>query len=232
MSKTVSNLDEQVRESLRQRISSGDLGAGAHLSELKLSKEFNVSRTPIREALCALAADGLVEMVPHRGAFVRTVNESEQWDQHYVYSQMMGLGARMAAERAGIETMMDLETAISFMSTSDLKAFTKACESVNEIIIATASSETFTSAITSISRRMMNSPVWMSEEDSSKMESVKQEYTYLLGAFKRQKGDAAEKTMRNLMSIFGSELQNEESLEAISASAQSSSETTTSASIN
>lgn len=207
MSKVIANLDEKVREQLRGRIASGDLGAGAHLSELKLSKEYNVSRTPIREALCALAADGLVEMVPHRGAFVRTVSENEQWDQHYVYSQMMGLAARMTAEGAGIETMMDLETAISFMSTTDYAAFAKACDSINELIMNTAGSETLGQVMTSISRRMISAPTWLSEETAEeKMKSIKQEYTYLLGALKRQKGDAAEKTMRNLMSMFGEEL--------------------------
>ena len=104
MANTVSNLDEQVREQLRGRIVSGDLSGGAHLSELKLSKEFNVSRTPIREALCALAADGLIEMVPHRGAFVRTITETEQQDSMFIYSQLVSLAARTAVERAGIET--------------------------------------------------------------------------------------------------------------------------------
>lgn len=115
MAKTVSNLDEQVRESLRTRIVSGDLGSGAHLSELKLSKEFNVSRTPIREALCALAADGLVEMVPHRGAFVRTVEATETIDQHYIYNQMIAMATRVATERAGIESLMALENAVAAM---------------------------------------------------------------------------------------------------------------------
>ena len=206
MSKVIANLDEKVREQLRSRIATGDLGAGAHLSELKLSKEYNVSRTPIREALCALAADGLVEMVPHRGAFVRTVNENQQWDQHFVYSQMMGICARMTAENAGIETLMDLETAIGFLSTNDMTAFMKASESINELIVTTAGSETLSSVMTSVSRRMVSSPTWLSEESTEKMSSIKQEYTYLLGAMKRQKGDAAEKTMRGLMSMFGEEL--------------------------
>ena len=107
MANTVSNLDEKVRESLRGRIVSGDLSGGAHLSELKLSKEFNVSRTPIREALCALAADGLIEMVPHRGAFVKTFTADEQQDTQFVYSQLISLATRTAVERAGIETLMD-----------------------------------------------------------------------------------------------------------------------------
>lgn len=197
---TVSNLDEQVRESLRTRIVSGDLGGGAHLSELKLSKEFNVSRTPIREALCALAADGLVEMVPHRGAFVRTVESSESADQHYIYNQMSALAARVAAERSGMEDWMNLENAINALDSSNTSTFVASAEKVNETIMAIASSPSLNVAINSVQRRMISSAMWL--EDSSKMEEIKKEYSFLLGAFKRQKGDAAEKTMRQIMTTF------------------------------
>lgn len=196
----VSNLDDKVREQLRNRIASGELGGGSHLSELKLSKEFSVSRTPIREALCALAADGLIEMVPHRGAFVRTVTASEQADQMYIYAQMMGIAARMASERGGIETIMDMETTLSFMNTNDQTAFTKAVSSMNTLIRTTAQSPALESAIVDLERRMMGNIGTVS--DTEVMASIKQEYTYLLGAVKRKKPDAAEKTMRGLMAMF------------------------------
>ena len=100
MSQPQGNLDSMVRESLRQKIISGELDGGFHLSELKISKEYNVSRTPVREALCALAADGLVEMVPHRGAFVAHAAPHSKTDQLTVYTLLMGLAAKMAAEKA------------------------------------------------------------------------------------------------------------------------------------
>lgn len=205
---TVSNLDEQVRESLRTRIVSGDLNGGAHLSELKLSKEFNVSRTPIREALCALAADGLIEMVPHRGAFVRTVDSSESADQHYIYNQMVSMSARVAAERSGMEDWMNLENAISSLDTSSTSSFVSSAESVNQAILSIASSSSLNVALESVKRRMVSETMWL--EDSSKMEEIKKEYSFLLGAFKRQKGDAAEKTMRQIMTTFSKSSSNEE----------------------
>ena len=109
-----SNLDTMVRESLRDKILNGELDGGFHLSELKISKDYNVSRTPVREALCALAADGLVEMVPHRGAFVTHVPTSTKVDQLQSYSLFLGLAAKLAAEKASIEALMDLETAFAF----------------------------------------------------------------------------------------------------------------------
>lgn len=200
MANTVSNLDEKVRESLRGRIVSGDLSGGAHLSELKLSKEFNVSRTPIREALCALAADGLIEMVPHRGAFVKTFTADEQQDTQFVYSQLISLATRTAVERAGIETLMDLETSISGMPTTSTTEFVTYAEGIISAIRNIAASPALDKAITAVERGMTTAPMWLN--DGSSMEQIKQEFTYLLGAFKRQKADAAEKTMRQIMSLF------------------------------
>lgn len=200
MANTVSNLDEQVREQLRGRIVSGDLSGGAHLSELKLSKEFNVSRTPIREALCALAADGLIEMVPHRGAFVRTITETEQTDNSNVYSQLISLATRTAVERAGIETMLELETMFSGVPTTNTVDFVKYAEGIISSIIEMAQSPALVKAIAAVERGMTSTPIWLN--DIKQMETIGQEYTYLLGAFKRQKADAAEKTMRQIMSHF------------------------------
>lgn len=200
MSNTVSNLDEQVREALRSRIASGDLSGGAHLSELKLSKEFNVSRTPIREALCALAADGLIEMVPHRGAFVRTINESEQQDSLFIYGQLVSLATRTAVERSSIETLMDLETMFSSFPTTGTADFVKYAEGVVSAIIEIAQSPALVKAINAVERSMTTSSLWLN--DSKDMDAIRQEFTYLLGAFKRQKADVAEKTMRNIMGLF------------------------------
>lgn len=197
MAKTVSNLDEQVKESLRTRIVSGDLSGGAHLSELKLSKEFNVSRTPIREALCALAADGLIEMVPHRGAFVRNLEVEEKADQHFVYNQIVSMASRISAERAGIEEMLELENTIGSMDTSSTEKFVGSAQKVHSLILKIANSPTLNVAIETIERRMISETMWLDSSES--IESIQKEYTYLLAAFKRQKGDAAEKTMRQIM---------------------------------
>ena len=214
--KTVSNLDEKVRESLRNRIVSGDLGSGAHLSELKLSKEFNVSRTPIREALCALAADGLVEMVPHRGAFVRTVSETEFSDQQFIYSQLIAMAARIAVERAGIESNMQLETEINNIDFSSTVSLVKCAESLNNSILEIASSDALQTAVNAVSRRMLSAPLWLN--DQTQLENIKKEYSYLAGAFKRGKADVAEKSMRQLMTFFSEQSQTHQEMSSVSTS--------------
>lgn len=64
------NLREVVYEKLKDAVVAGVIPAGAKLSELDLSKQFDVSRTPVREAIRQLAETGLVTLEPRRGAFV------------------------------------------------------------------------------------------------------------------------------------------------------------------
>ncbi len=196
-----SNLDTMVRESLRDKILNGDLDGGFHLSELKISKEFNVSRTPVREALCALAADGLVEMVPHRGAFVTHVPTSTKVDQLQSYSLFLGLAAKLAAEKASIEALMELETAFTFAQDESIASqqYLSAMETALELLEKTAASPTVTEAISMVKRRTNMSELWATTLNQKK--ELNTQFVTLLGALKRKKGDAAEKTMRQLATL-------------------------------
>jgi len=196
-----SNLDTMVRENLREKILNGDLDGGYHLSELKISKEYNVSRTPVREALCALAADGLVEMVPHRGAFVTHVPSSTKVDQLQSYGLFMGLAAKLAAEKASIEALMDLESAFAFTTQDDLSsdAYLTAAQTALEMMQRTAASPTVDEAITMVQRRTNMAEIWATAMGSRK--ELNNQFLTLLTALKRKKGDAAEKTLRTLATI-------------------------------
>lgn len=63
---------DTTAQALRDRILSGDIPAGSRLGEADLAEQLAVSRTPVREALSRLAAEGLVDLVPNRGARVAT----------------------------------------------------------------------------------------------------------------------------------------------------------------
>ena len=76
------NLSDQAYDELVNRIVSGAFPAGVTLQEEKLSAEFGISRTPVREALQRLAAEGLVEQLPRRGYRV-SLPEDEALDELY-----------------------------------------------------------------------------------------------------------------------------------------------------
>ena len=69
-------LHEQVARKLRAMLVEGRIAAGAKLNERELSERLQVSRTPLREAIRQLAAEGLVALLPHRGAGLRARRES------------------------------------------------------------------------------------------------------------------------------------------------------------
>lgn len=75
-----SSLADQVGDSLKQRILSGDLAAGMMIPEEQLAAQFGVSRTPIREAIRRLAEYGLVVLKPRSHAQVRQISEKEASD--------------------------------------------------------------------------------------------------------------------------------------------------------
>lgn len=67
----------EVAELLRQRIFSRELAPGSHIDELKIAEALGISRTPLREALKVLAAEGLVTMKVRRGAYVTDMSEQD-----------------------------------------------------------------------------------------------------------------------------------------------------------
>jgi DNA-binding GntR family transcriptional regulator len=98
------SLSERVTQELRQAILSRRHKPGERLVEDRLSVELGVSRVPIREALHALAAEGLVDVQPRRGATVAAVSPEVARDLVEVRATLEGLNARLAARHreAGI----------------------------------------------------------------------------------------------------------------------------------
>jgi DNA-binding GntR family transcriptional regulator len=88
-----------VRETIREAILAGDLAPGQRLVEAFLTERFGVSRPSIRAALGRLAAEGIVELVPNRGAIVRQLRRKEIFDRYQIREQLEGLAAGLAAER-------------------------------------------------------------------------------------------------------------------------------------
>lgn len=96
---------ERVAHILRDRIVKGDLASGERLVERQLSAELSVSRTPIREALKLLQADGLIEISLHRGAQVAPYRATDALDLFEVISVLEGRAARRLAETILPETL-------------------------------------------------------------------------------------------------------------------------------
>lgn len=105
-------LREIVFETLREAIISGKLLPGERLMEIQLAEEMGVSRTPVREAIRKLELEGLVVMVPRKGAYVAGMTVKEMVDVFEVRTALEGLAAGLAAERATAEEIEEMERAV------------------------------------------------------------------------------------------------------------------------
>lgn len=102
-------LYEEVAELLRQRIFQRELEPGSWIDELKLAEEYGISRTPLREALKVLAAEGLVTMKVRRGAYVTEVSEKDLADVYHLLSLLESDAAGVVAERASPAQRAELQ---------------------------------------------------------------------------------------------------------------------------
>lgn len=94
-----SSLEARVFNALEDAILSGKYKPGDSLTELSASKELGVSRTPVREALHRLQEEGLVALIPNKGAVVIGVSVDDLIDIYKIRMRLEGLAASMAAER-------------------------------------------------------------------------------------------------------------------------------------
>ncbi len=102
-------LREIVFEYLRNSILNGELEPGERLMELQLAQQLGVSRTPVREAIRKLELEGLVEMIPRKGAYVADVSIKDILDILEVRMFLEGLAAYFAAERMSDEEIEELK---------------------------------------------------------------------------------------------------------------------------
>ena len=102
-------LYQEVAELLRQRIFKRELEPGSWIDEMKLAEEYCISRTPLREALKVLAAEGLVTMKVRRGAYVTEVSETDLADVYHLLSLLESDAAGVVAQRATDAQLKELQ---------------------------------------------------------------------------------------------------------------------------
>lgn len=106
------SLEEMVYTNLEEEILSGKLTRGTSLGEISISLRLGVSRTPVRGALHRLSEDGLVEILPNRGAVVLGINSEDLIDIYHIRMRLEGLASASAAERISEEDLTKLSDAV------------------------------------------------------------------------------------------------------------------------
>ena len=102
---------DRITEQLEEQIFDGTFSNGDRLDEVRIAEQFNVSRTPLREALQRLNQSGLVELIPRRGAFVRQPGPVELVEMFEVMAELESVCGRLAAKRISNKALSELHEA-------------------------------------------------------------------------------------------------------------------------
>ena len=151
-------LRDVVFNTLRQAILTGELKPGERLMEIHLANRLGVSRTPIREAIRKLELEGLVTMIPRRGAEVAQITEKSMKDVLEVRRTLDALSAALACERISAEEEEALKKAcLNFeaaVKTKDTKAIAKADVAIHDIIAAATGNQRLIQLINNLAEQM------------------------------------------------------------------------------
>ncbi len=133
-------LRDVVFKTLRQGILTGELKPGERLMEIHLANKLGVSRTPIREAIRKLELEGLVTMIPRRGAEVAQITEKSMKDVLEVRKVLDNLSVELACERITGEEKEKLQNACAdfedAVKTGDFSMIAKTDVAFHDIIVA------------------------------------------------------------------------------------------------
>ena len=151
-------LRDVVFNTLRQAILIGELKPGERLMEIHLADRLGVSRTPIREAIHKLEREGLVTIVPRRGAEVAQITEKSMSDVLEVRRALDALCVELACDRITEKGLEDLRTACDnfeqCVKTRDSKKIAQADVALHDIIVQATGNQRLIQLVNNLSEQM------------------------------------------------------------------------------
>lgn len=150
-------LHEEVTQRLREMIVELRLKPGERIQELEVARQLGVSRTPIREAIKVLTAEGLVELLPLRGAIVKSFSARDARDMLDVIALLEEHAGRIAvgADQDRIDAIVAMhEEMVQLYARGERLAYFNLNQQIHQALIALAGNETLSTTHASLSKRM------------------------------------------------------------------------------
>jgi DNA-binding GntR family transcriptional regulator len=151
-------LHSEVLARLRDFIIDGHLEAGARVPERQLCEMFGISRTPLREALKVLASEGIVDLLPNRGARVRHLNAQDLRELFDMMGGLEALAGRLACEHITTEEVAAIEDKHHEMYghyiRQDMPKYFECNQQIHRMILMAARNGALIPAHTSLSDRI------------------------------------------------------------------------------
>ena len=153
-------LHDQVVQRLRTMLVEGRIAPGAKLNERELSEQLRVSRTPLREAIKLLAAEGLVDLLPNRGAVAVKLTEADVLNTFELLAMLEGLSGELAAQRITEPELAELRAVhyemLACFSRRDLSGYYRLNARIHALINEAAKNPVLASTYRAVNARVQS----------------------------------------------------------------------------
>jgi DNA-binding GntR family transcriptional regulator len=185
------SLHEHAAHRLRQMLVENRIAPGAKLNERELSEVLNISRTPLREAIKMLAAEGLVELVPNRGAIALALTEADVLNTFEVMAGLEAMSGELAAQRITDEEVAEIRAThyemMAAYTRADLSAYYRLNASIHRAINAAAKNPVLTTTYNQVNARLQ-ALRFRSNQDGAKWKRAVKEHEKMIEALAARDG--------------------------------------------
>lgn len=184
-------LYREVAERIREMIEHGKLQPAERISEKQLCESFGVSRTPLREALKVLASEGLVELLPNRGARVKQLTLKQVKDTYDLMSALEGLSGELACQHISDEEITRIcelhEHMLKHYRNRDLASYFLLNQAIHESILAASNNDVLLEVYNNLSQRIKRIRYSKTMTESYWQQAVK-DHEEMIAALKQREG--------------------------------------------
>lgn len=186
-------LHGELLVALRDFIVEGNLEDGARVPERALCERFNISRTPLREALKVLAAEGLIELLPNRGARVRELSPADLRELFDVMGGLEALAGRLACERITEVEFAEIERIhhemYRFYLRRDMHGYFQCNQAIHQLIVVAAGNATLATTYAGLAGRIRRVRYSANlAKDRDRLGEAMREHEAILDALRRRAG--------------------------------------------
>ena len=184
-------LHEEVAVRLRAMLVEGRIAPGGKLNERELCEMLKVSRTPLREAIKLVAAEGLVDLLPNRGAIAVKLTESDVLHAFEVLAQLEGLSGELAAQRITTAELAEIKAMhyemLACFARKDLPGYYQRNAEIHAAINAAAKNPVLTKLYREVNARVQ-SLRFRTNQNQAKWKSAVKEHEQMLAALEAHDG--------------------------------------------
>lgn len=192
------SLRERIATQLRGAIVSGDLPAKTRLVEPELARRLGVSRTPLREAIRQLEAEGFLSTIPRMGTFVAEVTARDLEDVYAIRAVLEGLAARQAAEQTDETSAAALRSLLAELAlkTADYRKYHEAAGRFHDAILTASGNQPLQAMYHTLTHQVARLRT-LSLAVARRPEVSLREHRRIASAILRGRGPEAERVMRS-----------------------------------